>query len=427
MMTPFKTNTNLLNRKIQPEIRKIDIISIQRAELDNYFVNNRVFFIHNNKQPICRIEWIYNAGLMYHKNSAVPYLTAKMISEGTKNYSASDIQEKIAFEGAFFNSSISGDRVIFSLNALNANLKNLKNIFLEIFTEPSFGIKELEIQKEVAIQNLKINKEKTSFLATQMFKKNLWGKHHPLTAFYEVEDIQKTTPSDLKAFFKQHYSYFDIIVAGNYDDNVKDFLREIIEYVNLKKPNNYEIELPNHEPISSELEKPDAIQSSLRLGYKTIPRNHKDWHKLCITNEILGGYFGSRLMKNIRENKGLTYGIGSQIVTSNYGNYWVISSEIRKEQKLICLNEIKHEINKLIQDSVCNNELETVTNYMRGNFLASLSTPFALADIFKTLYFSNLDYTYFENFLSELNSITSFDVQKIAEQYLSKYIYTIVG
>ena len=147
---------------------------------------------------------------------------------------------------------------------------------------------------------------------------------------------------------------------------------------------------------------------------------------MVIVNEILGGYFGSRLMRNIREDKGFTYGIRSGISNLKHAGFWSVSTEVKKQYRDQTINEIHKEIQLLKQTPVSEEELETVKNYMSGTFISAIDTPFALADKFKTIHYSGLDYDYYERYFQSINNITAERIQELSRKYLIKEQMTTV-
>ena len=138
-----------------------------------------------------------------------------------------------------------------------------------------------------------------------------------------------------------------------------------------------------------------------------------------MVNTILGGYFGSRLMANIREEKGYTYGIGSRMVSMNNAGYIYISTEVGTNVCDDAVNEIYKEIDKLRNELVSSEELNLVKNYMMGDFLRSADGPFALADKFKKIMFYDLSYSYYDEFVKTVKTITPEQIQSLADQYLN--------
>ena len=166
------------------------------------------------------------------------------------------------------------------------------------------------------------------------------------------------------------------------------------------------------------IEKPDSLQSSIRLGRRIIHKTHGDYIGLVILNELFGGFFGSRLMKNIREEKGYTYGVHSSIISNIYDNFWVIGTDVKKEFVKDTIEQIYLEMDRLGSDLISQEELELVQNYMLGHFVSSLETSFALADKFKNIHFFGQDYSFYDQYVDTINSITPEHLIELASTYL---------
>src|SRR6201999_3753609 len=154
------------------------------------------------------------------------------------------------------------------------------------------------------------------------------------------------------------------------------------------------------------------------MGLPTINRTHPDFSAMQILNTVLGGYFGSRLMANIREDKGYTYGIGSGISSLKHGAALFIATEVGADVCKAAINEIEKEINLLKTELIPEEELSLVRNYMLGSLLGSLENVFSHADKFKNIYFAGLDYDYYDRYTNTVKTITAPELKKLAEKYL---------
>jgi predicted Zn-dependent peptidase len=168
------------------------------------------------------------------------------------------------------------------------------------------------------------------------------------------------------------------------------------------------------------LHKEGALQSAIRIGRRIITRSHPDYPGLSVLNTLLGGYFGSRLMSNIREDKGYTYGIGSAVVSLSAAGYFFISTEVGADVTSAALDEIYKEVELLRREAVDQEELAMVRNYMMGSFLKGIDGPFALIDRFKTIHLSGLDYDYFDRYLRTLESIGPEELKDLAVRYFDR-------
>jgi zinc protease len=178
-------------------------------------------------------------------------------------------------------------------------------------------------------------------------------------------------------------------------------------------------DLPVEDSVPVLAEKPDSIQSSIRVGRRLFTRSHPDFFKMLVTNEILGGYFGSRLMKNIREEKGFTYGISSNMPSFRREGYFLIGTDVNKENTQQTLDEIRKEIRLLQTEPVSPDELETVKNFMAGEFVGSLNTPFEIADRYKVILLDELPADFLTTYIQRMRAVTSADIMETAVKYLS--------
>ncbi len=185
-----------------------------------------------------------------------------------------------------------------------------------------------------------------------------------------------------------------------------------------QKESSKEHELESSVVLKHFIEKPDSVQSAIRIGKLTIGKSHHDFVKLQVVSTILGGYFGSRLMSNIREDKGYTYGIGSFIAPMNQASYFGIATEVGVDITRQAIDEIYKEINRLSTDIMPNEELELVKSYLMGEILKSVDGPFALAERWKGMLLFGLDSEYFKKMIETISSITPEEVLDIAKKYL---------
>ncbi|WP_296705565.1 insulinase family protein, partial [Algoriphagus sp.] len=276
----------------------------------------------------------------------------------------------------------------------------------------------------------KLEKEKTSVRAGQLFRKSLFGPYHPYGIEPEESHVDEVTQEKLIFYYREMlWQNIEVFVSGN----LSDFEFQLLEKHLSELPNRIESEqilipdiITNYSSIES---RENAVQSSIRMGSFSIPKSHPDFIGLTVLNTILGGYFGSRLIKNIREDKGHTYGIFSSLAEIGNSEYWVISADVQKTYYKEVISEIYHEINKLVNEPISSEELEVVRNYMIGQMLSRFSSSFDLMDRFRAVHQSGLDLSYYFNKLSYLKSFQASNLQELSETYYKDKILVevIVG
>lgn len=409
-----------LDRSIAPLYQPFTGFELQKAESISLPNGVPLHFLNAGSQPVARVELIFKAGAWFEPKPFLSMLLMKMAGEGTKSMSAHDISEAFAYYGAYIEYTSGVDKVAYILHCLTKDLDNLLPVLKEVVTGLFITEESLKNKKRIIIQSLKVNQEKTAFLASGAIKETLFGAQHPYGKVQTIDKIADITLADIKAF------YTDAISAGNLEVYISGSVKE--EQIQLlarffggkdfpsDTKRTADVFVPNTS-AGQLIEKSDALQSSLRIGRFAVNRSHPDYLKLVVLNEIFGGYFGSRLMKNIREEKGLTYGISSHISHFQHAFYWVISTDVKKELTETAIMEIYKEMRELVNTAVGEEELETVKSYMLGSFVGSINTPFSLMDKFKVVHANNLGYEYFDTYVSGIKNMTSEALLEVAAKY----------
>ena len=411
-----------INRKKAPVFHQVDnikFLNVVKTHLKNRLTVN---YINGGSQDILKIDFIFNAGNWYQKKPLIATATNSLIKEGTKNYSAFEIAEGIDQYGAFLEMENSYDTATITLYTLSKYLDKVLPYVKEVILYPKFSEKEFTIYKDNALEKFKINLEKVSFVARKEFMELLFGKTHPYGINVSASDYKDLSLDDITNFHKDHYNLSNckILVSGKVNPDVimsldHFFGNEIQEGNPLVKEES---------EISSEksplfIEKKNALQSAIRIG-KIFPNKlHEDYYGLQILNTVLGGYFGSRLMTNIREDKGYTYGINSGIMSLKNSGYFFITTEVGSDVTKNALTEIYKEIELLRTNKISKNELDLVKNYMLGRLLKSCDGPFNMATLFESVDDYGLDYSYYNNYINTIKKITPETLLALGVKYLN--------
>jgi zinc protease len=423
----------MINRKIAPEFNDIDHINLIKPEHIKLGNGCEIFSFNSGDQELVRIEWIFS-NLRF--DPAKPLLNVAvntMLTEGTSTLSASQIADQIDFYGGFLQVDYGYDNSQVTLYTLNKHLQRTLPVLKDIITDSVFPEKELETFLRNQQQKLQVSLKKNDIVARRKFNKAVYGNTiYGLSA--EFEDYKTLFREDMLSHFKQMYrpSNCTILVAGKVDDGTVALLTSTFggDWTNPDvKADTTQPALKPAEEHFYYVDKPDALQSAIRMGLPSITRTHADFPGLQVLNTVLGGYFGSRLMANIREDKGYTYGIGSGLSALNKGGAFFIATEVGADVCKAAVAEIEKEINLLKTDLIPGEELSLVRNYMLGSLLGSLENVFSHADKFKNIYFSGLNYDYYERYTQVVKSITAEELLQLANKYLhlDKFYKVIVG
>lgn len=414
----------MLNRKIAP-IRQIpDKIVVTKA--DEIILPNgiRLLSINVGSEDVCKLDLHFSAGSRYQSKPAESRAAISLLTEGTKNLTSHQIAEKFDFYGSFCEQNSDRDFGKISMFSLSKFLNQSLDLLEEVIKNPIFPEKEVETYRVKGKQSLIVELEKVTTLSRQDFFKGLFGFNHPYGFFAEPQDYLNIQRSDLVNFHQSHLTsnLCTIVLSGKVG---KAEINDVINHFGKEKWGN---ELTNLEALPKITvpkqrkhfsNKEDALQSAIRIGRILVDRKHPDYSALVILNTLLGGYFGSRLMKNIREDKGYTYGISSTILTLKEYCVFVIGTEVGAEYTSRAIKEIYFEISRLRNELVSNDELDLVRNYLLGELLRSFDGAFTIADTLINLFeFNNLDYTFFENTIHTIKTITPEQLMKLANSYL---------
>lgn len=423
-----------LNRKLAPEFKTIDKIDIQQAVEHTLSNGIKVYTIDSGSQELTKIEFIFKAGMYYQSQPLQASAANNLMETGTKTYTANELSDNIDFFGSFFECAVEQDYASLALFSLNKYLDKSLLYVEDIIKNPVFPKDEFDIYISNKKQKHIVNSEKVNVLARRRFTELIFGEKHPYGISVKDEDFDKLKLESVIGFYKTFYHSGNctIIASGKLSSNLIDTLNNFFGKTNWGQVQP--IPVPNVAIDATKqqkhlIEKPDAIQSAVRVGRLLFNKKDPDYFKFQVLNTILGGYFGSRLMANIREDKGYTYGIGCGLMSLLNSGYFFISTEVGVDVTKNTLTEIYKEIKLLREELVDTEELETVRNYVLGQFLRSVDGPYSLADKFKAIWEFGLGYDYFEKYFEAVKTITPEEIRALANKYLQEkdLIELVVG
>ncbi len=423
-----------LDRKQAPEFRTIDKIHIPQAELTTLDNGIKVYSIDAGSQELTKIEFLFKAGMYYQAQPLLASAANNLLETGTKSYSANQLSDNIDFFGSFFECSVEQDFSSLALFSLNKYIDKSLHYVEEIIKYPTFPQDEFEIYLSNKKQKHLVNSQKVNVIARRRFSELIFGEQHPYGRDVKTESFDQLTLDTIKAFYQSHYHYANctIVASGKLPQNLVATLNDFFGKIKWGIETNIDNKLKTLDTSKINkhfIDKGDAIQSAIRIGRPLFNKLHPDYFKFQVLNTILGGYFGSRLMANIREDKGYTYGIGSGLASLVKEGYFFISTEVGTDVTKQTLEEIYKEIKVLREELVDEQELETVRNYILGQFLRSVDGPYSLADKFKAIYEYDLGYDYFENYFDAVKTVTPQELKQLANTYLQEkdLIELVVG
>ncbi|WP_439488234.1 M16 family metallopeptidase [Algoriphagus sp.] len=360
----------------------------------------------------------------------VPMFTLQMIHEGTKQKTAGELAEFFDFYASEVYSNPSFSREGLGLLSTKKHIFTVLDVFISMFSEATFPSEMLEKRKSLMKLSIQVENEKTASRANQVFKKCLFGATHPYGVIVEEAHVEAVSREHLIFYYNNLlWQDLEIFMMGDFDPQELDKLLSIVSQLPNRKVSDTVL-LPSTDTLLAVSEpKKKAVQSSIRIGHWSISKKHQDFIGLTVFNTLLGGYFGSRLIKNIREDKGHTYGIFSALSDVDDANYWVIAADVQKAYYPEVIKEIYHEIRLLTEEEVSSDELEVLRNYLIGKMLMQFSTPFDLIDGFQAVHQSGLTLDYYSQKLAYLKTFSAEDILTTGRKYFSNppFIEVVVG
>ncbi len=417
----------MLDRRTPPSFQKSNsftLIKPQKIALPNGLV---ITVVPGGEQEVIKVEFIFKAGKWQEAQAGISYFAAHLLQKGTASKNSFQISSEFDQHGVHLEVSPGYDFTSITLYGLTKNIDRFFELVCELITQPSFPELELQQTKDIYIQGLKINLEKTSYLASRLLRQTLFGKNHPYGHDADMDDIEKIQRQSLSTFHQEYFSDFEIICSGKITESLVKVLAEAFGGISVSKNVNRTIEQGDVNVALPFLEKENTVQSSIRLGKRIISRAHPDYPVLLLLNHILGGYFGSRLMKNIREEKGLTYGIYSSITALKHDSFLSIGADVNKENRERTIQEIRNELKNLQTQRIGKGELETSKNHFIGSLQTEITTPFAHADKIKNIMLYALPENYYQILLNEIELLTESDLIETAQKYFGEDSFSVVA
>ena len=409
----------MLNRKQAPTIHSIDSVTTLPAELVALTPALTVHVLRSSLQPVLRLDVVFPAGRWYEQAEGIAHLAAKMLLEGTRKHTAAEIAEFISFYGASISCQANADYATLTLYCLKKHFEPLLHLVNELLTETAFPEQEFDQQKIRTAQSIQVERQKNNYLATEALTGKIFGQNNPYKAGMQANSVEKVSLQQVKGFFRSHFlvNAAHIFIAGDVEETHLRLLHELTQET--ARVTEEPLYLQNPEINLSKISTANNLQAAIQLGRSCPEPGSPEYYSLQILNEALGGYFGSRLMKNIREDKGYTYGIFSQIVPRKHATFWTVRTEVNSENADKAYQEIEIEFKRLADQPIGNEELEVVQSSLLGKFITERATIFDQLEWHKFLVLNNLSENFFAHYSQAINNISAAELQSFAKSYLS--------
>jgi len=416
-----------VDRKIAPPIIDAVNFHLELKPYEKFTLDNSVpvYSINAGAEEVMMIEIVFFAGNSFEEKNVVAAATNFLLKNGTSKKKAFQINEHFEYYGSFLNRACYNETSTLTLHCLNKHIGELLPVVEELITDSIFPEEELAIFKQNQKQRLSISLKKSEFVAGRLIDSYLYGEKHPYGKYSSHAEYDALNREELISFYNKYYKNGNCIIftagklpAGLFELLNKhfgklpfenNFQKPLIQISSTKKPGE-KFRITNDE---------NGVQGSIRIAREFPNRHHPDFLKVMVLNNIFGGYFGSRLMSNIREDKGYTYGIHSYLQDHIQQSGWLVSTEAGKDVCEAAIEEVYKEMKRLQDEPVGEEEMQLVRNYMMGSILGDLDGPFHIIARWKNYVLNELDGDYFYNAINTIRTVSPEELQQLAKKYLN--------
>ncbi len=411
------------DRKQTPEIVDAVNFDLRLRPADKFVLDNgvEVYTINAGAEEVLLLEWVFFAGNWQEEQNLVAASANFLLRNGTTQRTAFQINEHFEYFGSYLNRSCYNETATITLHCLKKHLDELLPVVKELIIDSVLPQEELDIYKQNMKQRLQVNLKKNDFVASRLIDVYLFGENHPYGKYSSLEDFDVLSRDQLVDFYKQYYQQgkFIMFVAGKLPPGLASLLNQHFgDLPNIPGEPKTNTPLPTAEKKFRITIDKEGVQGSIRIARPFPNRHHPDFLKVQMLNALFGGFFGSRLMSNIREDKGYTYGIHSYLQNHIHQSAWMISTEAGKEVCEATIAEVYKEMKNLREELVDDEELLLVRNYMMGGILGDLDGPFQIIGRWKNIILNNLTEQYFYDSINTIKTISAEEIQTLAKQYL---------
>ena len=417
-------NKDILDRSMPPQampMKKITLPPYSQTRLSNGI---QVYFLPFGNVEVTDVQVVFRAGKAFQQKSGQAGFTTRNMSEGTKSYQSLELSQILDNFGAWISPSSGSENISVSLSTLTHHIESTLPLLHEVALMPEFPVSEFDKMKQRTLEKMHVNEQKTNNIAGRRFSDLFYGATHPYGSYFGVAELETLERDDLVDYYRK-YLYpgnFSLMVVGRFDENkMLSMLDATFGHLDLKAANVEKSPAIDAKPVlhtGREYVEKEGMQATLRLGHKGLSFRHPDYYQMVVVNTILGGYFGSRLMKNIREEKGYTYGIYSSFAGQKHDGHFVVQGDVGNQYIEATITEVKKEMNKLMEDGVEEDELQLVKNYLLGKAISQRETPFQMAGVLRFAVENELSFEEIDQKLEIYQNITAEEVRALAQKYL---------
>lgn len=414
--------TSLLDRTKEPVTKGFTSLAIPSPVVEKLPNGIGLYAIDAGDQPLNRLTVSFDSGMIEAKIPDALLLATQLLREGTPSYTGSMISETLDYHGAWLKCDAMSHNAAISLWSLNNSTVKLLPLLKEMLTAPTFPDKEFSALKQKHKAKYLLSQKNVSYVAAMHDKRLVFGENHPINRILNADEIDALTADDIKTAWRNTYSGVPkVFITGEISEllpEIKDFLGGM-QFPPSKQTTPEILPMAPAPGTTSAVIDVDAEhQAALAMSIPTIGRTHPDYIPLRLAVMALGGYFGSRLMSNIREDKGYTYGIQANLLGYREGGVVSIMTNTAPQYADAVIRETKYEILRLREEPMDADELAKLKSNAMTSLAAILDTPFSIMDHHISQFHTGTPPDYFSKQVEAINNLTSADITRLARKHI---------
>lgn len=403
-----------------PAVRPMGALKMPKPQTEVLPNGATLSVIDGGSQEINDFSIVFPGGQAEAASPSEAKLMAAAMPEGAGGLSGAEVSEALDFRGARFSVSCGRHHTVIDVASLNSMVDGVFDICRRILLEPAFDVKAVETLRQRAANDMALHLSKVDTLSQMALNPLIMGPTHPEAQPQSPEQALAVGPEGLRKLHGRivRADGCHAFLSGRVPERVRREARELL----LSLPSGgscqlsvlpYEAEQPQRVDVAKE----GATQSSVRCALPAPARSHPDYVPLRMTVKALGGYFGSRLMKNIREDKGYTYGISAYLLGALDGSYIAISAQADASYVDALLDEARSELQLLGREPMGADELLRLRQHIASELMQMIEDPFTVNDYYRTQAILGLAPGYYERQVEVANALTPELIMEMADRY----------
>ena len=384
-----------------------------------------LYRLAGNGKGVVRFDILLRGGYAVQDKPLQAMFVNRMLREGAEGMDAEQISRKLDYYGAWIDMYSSQGCNHITLYTMSKHFLPLLEVLEAMVKRPLFPQENLDTVRRNNKSHFLVNSRKVDILSQRYFENSLWGDNHPMGHIVEAEDYDSITRDDLVSYHERFYNSGNCTLFLTGDAGM-EIINAVINafgsdcWGSGESIEAIDVPAPDTDYSLRKVDVNDSMQSAVKIGFMSLESSHPDFFKFRFLAVLLGGYFGSRLMSNVREENGYTYHIAAELDAYGRRNAFMISSECDCQYVDPLIKEVYNEIDRLVNEPIPEEEVELVRNYILGELTREYEGQFAKAEVFINAMLSGEEFESVNDYLQVVRNITAAELEEVARNYLKR-------